>query len=74
MNQCSTCQRHFFATEADCPFCRDMGSGAGRQMQKVAVAGAAALILAGCLPQPTPVYGAPVPPVASPSASPNPAP
>lgn len=62
---CTSCSRHVRARAGSCPFCK---------ARLGVVAGLAAAVLAGCEPPPQamPVYGAPVPPSASPSASPAP--
>lgn len=72
MRPCPTCTRHVRHGDGNCPFC---GGGLARSLAggKMLAAGLVLAATAGCS-VPTPVYGAPEPPTASPSTSPVPPP
>lgn len=76
MRACPSCQQHVLAADAACPFCgASMRPGFARRVRGMLVV--SAIAVSGCMvliPQPMPVYGAPVPPSASPATSPSPAP
>jgi hypothetical protein len=73
---CSRCSRHYFQAEPDCPFCAAEGPTSTQGLRRLAAIGGAALLIAGCAPEPPVMvmYGPPPIPSPAPSVSATPAP
>lgn len=74
LRSCSGCQRHLMGGGSSCPFCGHAAVGMlSPAAPRLAALVAGGLLISACavlVPNPTPVYGAPAPPL-SPSPSPS---